>query len=367
MSRGTAMHVPYVDLPAQHAPLEEEILEAVRGVLRHGGFILGPEVRAFEERMAERLGVRAVVGVASGTDALTLAMRLRCIGPGDEVIVPSHTFLATAHGVRLVGAEPVFVDIEPERMLLDPALLEGVLTPRTRAVVPVHLGGHVCDMDAIGAFCDAHGLELIEDCAQAIGSAWRGRSVGSFGLGAFSLHPLKTLSAPGDAGFVTVHDADEEERLRLTRNFGLRDRDHTEFVSDHSRLDTVHAAMLLVKLKRLDGYLAARRAHAAAYTAALDGPYRVIPVPEESEASWSTYVVRHPERDRILAALRERGFDVKIHYPVPVHRQAPYADTGPWMLPETERGVREMMSLPVTPELDARGRDALVAALRELA
>jgi len=361
------MKVPYVDLAAQHAPLEEELLEAVREVLRHGWFILGPEVKELEERLAGRLGVHGVVGVANGTDALTLAMRLRCIGRGDEVLMPSHTFLATAHGARLLGAEPIFVDIEPDRMLLDPARLEEALTPKTRAVVPVHLGGHVCDMDALVSFCQDHDLELIEDCAQAIGSTWRGRSVGSFGLGAFSLHPLKTLSAPGDAGFVTVHDDEELERLRLTRNFGLRDRDHTEFVSDHSRLDTLHAAMLLVKLRRLDGWVAARQAHAAAYTAGLADHYRLIPVPEHSQVAWSTYVVRHPDRDRILEAVRARGFDVKVHYPVPVHRQAPYAGTGPWDLPETERGIATMMSLPVTPELDPSDRDALIDALRELA
>lgn len=361
------MRVPYVDLPAQHAPLEEELLEAVRGVLRHGGFILGPEVAELEERLAERLGVPFVVGVASGTDALTLAMRVRCVGPGDEVLLPSHSFLASAHAVRLVGAEPVFVDIEPERMLLDPERLEEVLTPRTRAVMPVHLGGHPCDMDAIGAFARDHGLDVFEDCAQAIGTRWRGRSVGDFGMGCFSLHPLKTLSAPGDAGFITAHDEDEVERLKLTRNFGLLDRDHTAFVSDHSRLDTVHAAMLLVKLRHLDRWLEARRAHAAAYTAALGDAYRLIPVPDEAEPSWSTYVVRHPERDRVLGTLRERGFDVKVHYPVPIHLQEPYADSGPWDLPETERGVAEMMSLPVTPELSPGDRDALVDALLELA
>lgn len=361
------MDVPYVDLPAQHRPLEDELLEAVRVVLRHGGFILGPEVAELEERLAERLGVAHVVGVGSGTDALTLALRLRGVGPGDEVLVPSHSFIATAHGVALVEAEPVFVDVEPERMLMDPALLEGALTPRTRAVIPVHLGGHPCDMDAITAFCDEHGLHLVEDCAQAMGARWRGRSVGGFGLGAFSLHPLKVLSAPGDAGFVTVHDDRELDRLRLMRNFGLVDRDHSAFVSDHSRLDTVHAAMLLVKLRHLDGYLAARRAHAAAYDGALEEHYRLIPVPDHAEPAHSTYVVRHPERDRIMEGLRRRGFDVKVHYPVPMHRHAPYAGTGPWHLPETERAVERILSLPVTPELAIHDRDRLIEALIELA
>lgn len=361
------IRVPYVDLAAQHAPLEEELLEAVRRVLRHGQFILGPEVAELEETLARKLDLPRVVGVASGTDALTLAMRMRGIGPGDEVLVPSHTFFASAHAVRLVGAEPVFVDIEPARMLMDPEGLERALTDATRAVMPVHLGGHPCDMDRIGAFAAAHGLEVIEDCAQAIGSRWRGRSVGDFGIGCFSLHPLKTLSAPGDAGFVSVADEHDADELRLRRNLGLRDRDHTAMVSDHSRLDTVLAAMLLVKLRHLDGWIEARRAHAARYHEALAGSYRLVDVPPEAEPAWSTYVVRHPERDRILESLRARGFDVKVHYPVPIHLQEAYADAGPWELPRTEETAREILSLPVSPELRAEDREALIAALVELA
>ncbi len=361
------MRVPYVDLPAQHAPIEEELLEAVRRVLRHGSFILGPEVAELEEALAARLEVPWVVALASGTDALTLALRLRGVGPGDEVLVPSHSFFASAHAVRLVGATPVFVDIEPARMLVDPARLAAALGERTRAVMPVHLGGHPCDMDALGAFATEHRLALVEDCAQAIGSRWGGRAVGSFGLGCFSLHPLKTLSAAGDAGFIAGRDPSDLERLRLLRNLGLRDRDHTELVSGHSRLDTLQAAMLLVKLRHLDSWIAARRAHAARYHAALAGRYRLVDVPAEAEPAWSAYVVRHPERDRILAAVRARGFDVKVHYPVPTHLQEPYAAAGPWELPETERAAREMMSLPVSPELSAENREDLIEALLDLA
>jgi dTDP-4-amino-4,6-dideoxygalactose transaminase len=357
--------VPYVDLPAQHAPLEEELLDAVRGVLQHGGFILGPEVQELESRLASFLGVPHVVTVASGMDALILALRLRGIGPGDEVLLPSHSFLATAHAVALVGAEPVFIDIEPVRLLMDPSRLGDALSSRTRAVMPVHLGGHPCEMEAIVAFTAGHGLELIEDCAQAIGTRARGRSVGGFGLGCFSLHPLKTLSALGDAGFITAHDPEEAQRLHLMRNLALLDRDHTAFVTGHSRLDTIHAAMLLVKLSHLDEYLEARRAHAAAYTSALGGAFQLVEVPEWAEPSHSTFVVRHPERDRILAAVRNLGFDLKIHYPVPIHRQAPYAETRQWSLPETDRAVGEIMSLPVTPELSPRDRDRIIDALLE--
>jgi dTDP-4-amino-4,6-dideoxygalactose transaminase len=361
------MRVPYVDLAAQHAPLEEDLLAAVRRVLRHGAFILGPEVEELETALSQRLGLTHVVGVASGTDALVLALRLRGVGPGDEVLVPSHSFFASAHAIRLAGAEPVFVDIEPARMLMDPGCLGDHLAKRTRAVMPVHLGGHPCNMDRIGAFCIEHGLHLIEDCAQAIGTRWRGRSVGDFGVGCFSLHPLKTLAAPGDAGFISVQDVEEAEHLRLFRNLGLRDRDHTVLVSPHSRLDTIQAAMLLVKLRHLDEYLAARRRHAAAYLDALEGRYGLPSCPAEAEPSWSSFVVRHPERDRILEALRARGFDVKVHYPVPIHRQEPYLDSGPWELPETEKAVREIMTLPVSPELSSGDRDDLIEALLALA
>jgi dTDP-4-amino-4,6-dideoxygalactose transaminase len=234
--------IPYVDLPAQHAAIEGEILEAVRRVLRHGWFILGPEVQALEEALAERVGVRHAVGVGNGTDALVLALRAHGVGPGHEVITVSHSFFATASAIELVGAVPVFVDIHPDTLLMDPDLLEAARTPRTRAVIPVHLMGHPCDMDAIGAFCQAHGLALIEDAAQAIDARWRGRAVGSFGTGCFSLHPLKNFAACGDAGFVTTDDDDLAAFLRQARNIGICDRDHCDFVSSNSRLDALHAA-----------------------------------------------------------------------------------------------------------------------------
>jgi len=361
------MQVPYVNLVAQHASLEGELLAAVRRVLRHGSFIFGPEVDELEECLSARLGVGHVVSVASGTDALVLALQLRGLGRGDEVLVPSHSFVASAHAVRLVGAEPVFVDVDPQRMLMDPKHLAGALTGRTRGVMAVHLGGHPCDMDVLVGFCEQEGLALIEDCAQAIGTRWRGKHVGSFGLGCFSLHPLKTLSALGDAGFVTSASEEQAEELRLMRNLGLVDRDHTAFVSGHSRMDTLQAALLLVKLNHLDEYLAQRRVHAAAYAGALASEYELISVPPEAEPSWSTFVVRHPERDRILKAARQRGFDIKIHYPVPIHRQAPYSNTCSRRLPETDRAVSSIMSLPVSPELSVPARDALIEVLLELA
>jgi dTDP-4-amino-4,6-dideoxygalactose transaminase len=360
------MAIRYVDFPAQHAALEEEILEAVRAVLRHGWFILGPEVEELERSLAERLGVRHVVGVGNGTDALVLALKAHGVGPGDEVITVSHSFFATASAIELVGAVPVFVDIDPETMLMDPALLEQARTARTRAVMPVHLMGHPCDMDRIEAFCRGEGLAL-EDCAQAIDARWRGRSVGSFGTGCFSLHPLKNLGACGDAGFVTTDDPAIATYVARARNIGIRDRDHCDFVSGNSRLDALHAAILSVKLKHLDGWTEARRAHAAAYRRALSG-HLVLPPPEppHGRAVYHAFVVRHPERDRLAAGLRERGIDCKVHYPIPIHRQPAFEGrcTGP--LPWTERAVGEILSLPVSPELSAAQRDEVIAALIEL-
>ncbi len=360
------MKIPYVDLPAQHAELEDAILEAVRGVLRHGWFVLGPEVERLEQALAQRLSVRHVIGVSTGTDALVLALRAHCVGPGDEVITVSHSFFATAVAIELVGAVPVFVDIDPETMLLDPGLLEGAVTPRTKAVLPVHLMGIPCDMDRTVAFCREHDLVLVEDCAQAIDASWRGRHVGSFGTGCFSLHPLKNLSACGDAGFVSTNDDEIAAWIRQARNIGIRDRDHCDFVSGNSRLDALHAAILLVKLQHLDAWTAARRAHAAAYRATLAGLVLLPPaVPVHGRAVYHAFVVRHPQRDRIVASLRDQGIDAKVHYPIPIHRQPAFAQrvTGP--LPHTERVVAEILSLPVTPELDQAGRSRVVAVLRD--
>jgi len=355
--------VPYVDLPSQHRGLRAGLVAALERVIDHGQLILGPEVALLEERLRERLGVPQVVTVANGTDALVLALRLRGVGPGDEVITVSHSFVATAAAIRLVGATPVFVDVDEETMLLDPGLLEDALSFRTRAVLPVHLNGFVCDLPAIARFCERHGLALVEDCAQAIGARAGGRSVGSTGIGAFSLHPLKVLSALGDGGFLTVSSPDDAARLRRLRNIGLRDRDHCEEVSGNSRLDTLQAAFLLVKLEHLDAWTAARRAHAAAYRRALAGAVRLPPESEGVEPAISAFVVRHPRRDSLVARLRERGVDAKVHYPLAIHQQAAFADLPLRPLPVTERVVGEILSLPATPELTEEGRERVIEAL----
>lgn len=355
--------VPYADLVKQNAALRPQILEAIDRVLCHGQFINGPEVEDFELELANRLGVEHVIGVGSGTAALTLVMRALGIGPGDEVITVAHSYVATATSMLLVGATPVFVDIDPDTALMDPNLLPSKLTPRSKAVIPVHLGGGACDMEPIERFCDEHDLHLIEDCAQAIGAMYRGRSVGSFGTGCFSLHPLKTLGACGDGGFITTDDANRAELLRRLRSLGHRDRDHVDSPSENARLDTLQAAILKVKLPHLNDWTAARQQHGAAYQKALQPYFELTAVTKSCEPAFSAFVIRHDARDDIIVHLAERGFDAKIHYPIPIHKQRALESLGPVTLPHTESLVRRIVSLPVSPELDPANRNALIDTL----
>lgn len=355
--------VPYVDLVRQNAELRPQILEAVDRVLRHGQFINGPEVDAFERELASTLGVAHAIGVGSGTAALTLTMRALGIGPGDEVITVAHSYVATATSILLVGARPVFVDVDPDTALMDPRLLPTKLTPRTKAVIPVHLGGVACDMEPIERFCASHGLHIIEDCAQAIGATYRGRSVGRSGTGCFSLHPLKTLGACGDGGFITTDDDQRAEVLRKLRTLGHRDRDHVDFASENARLDTLQAAILKVKLPFLDEWTTARRDHAKAYRRALLPHFELTAVTESCEPAFSAFVIRHDQRDELLAHLAGNGFDARVHYPIPIHKQRALDSLEPTSLPHTESLAKRVLSLPVSPELEPSDRDALIDTL----
>ena len=355
--------IPYVDLVKQNEVLRSQILTSVDRVLRHGQFINGPELQELESVLAAKLGVRHVVGTASGTSALTLSMRALGIGPGDEVITVAHSYVATATSIQLVGATPVFVDVDPKTALMDAEQLPTRVSARTKAVIPVHLGGIACDMDPIVAFCQQHGVHLIEDCAQAIGASYRGRSVGSFGTGCFSLHPLKTLAACGDGGFITTDDDELAALLRRLRSLGHRDRDHVDVASENARLDTLQAAIVLVKLPHLDDWVATRRQHAVAYTKALASHFELTTVTDGCEPAFTTFVIRDDARDDVMRHVREHGFDAKVHYPVPIHRQRALRSVECPALPRTEALVRRIVSLPVSPELDPCDRDKLIEIL----
>lgn len=359
--------VPYVDLAWQHRRLRGELLAAVGRVLDSGRFILGAEVEAFERRLAELCGTRYAVGVGSGTDALILALRCLGIGPGDEVITVPNSFVATASAIVQAGATPVFADVG-EDCNINPGLIEGALTERTRAVLPVHLTGRPADMRAIGEVARAHGLRIVEDAAQAIGARYEGRPVGSFGAAAaFSLHPLKNLSAAGDGGAITTDDSRLYEKLLRARSHGLRDRDHCAAWERSSRLDAIQAALLRVKMDHLAEWTEARRGNAAFYRRRLEGCVEVPAERPHEHAVYHTFVIQAERREELRAYLRRRGVETKVHYPIPIHLQEAARPLGYRRgdFPVAERQARRMLSLPVGPELSARQRDHVVRCIAE--
>jgi len=350
--------IPLVDLAAQYQDLKPEIDAAIARVLEGGHFILGPEVEALEREVAAYCGTSHAVAVASGTDALELALRAAGLGPGDEVITTAFSFFATASSIVNIGATPVFVDLDPVTYALDPAQVEAKVSSKTKAILPVHLYGHPCDMDALARIAQRHKLAIIEDCAQAIGAEHRGRKVGSFGLaGCFSFYPTKNLGAYGDAGMVVTSDARVAEQVRLLRIHGSRDRARYEVISRNSRLDELQAAVLRVKLPHLDAWNAARRQHAARYQALLKdaaGPALVLPHAQEGSLHvFHLYVIRVKERDRVQKALVQAGVGAQIHYPYALPHQPVFASLGyrTGQFPVAERAAAEVISLPAYPEL----------------
>ncbi len=365
--------IPFVDLKAAYRRLQPEIDAAVTRVLAGGWYILGQEVRAFEEEFAaylghgDAVGVGQAVGVASGTDAVMLALRACGVGPGDEVITVSHTAVATVAAIELCGAVPRFVDIDPVTFTLDPTLLEAAITPRTKAVVPVHLYGGPADMDAILSIARQHGLLVIEDCAQAHGARYRGRMVGTMGdAAAFSFYPTKNLGAIGDGGAVATDRPDVAERLRLLRQYGWRERYISDIPGHNSRLDELQAAILRVRLGHLDEENDTRRRLAAIYDEALrDLPLeRPRPRPDDHHV-YHLYAVRAGQRDALQAHLTERGIGTAVHYPAPVHLQPAYhrLGYGPGSLPVTESAARSVLSLPMFPNLSPESAVAVAAAI----
>jgi dTDP-4-amino-4,6-dideoxygalactose transaminase len=359
--------IPAFDYRRELARYRAEVDDAVRRVLDSGILILGPEVAAFEREMARWLDVREAVGVNSGTDALAVALRALGIGQGDEVITVAAAGTPPISAIRQVGAVPRFVDVEPHSVLMDVPMLDRVRTPRTRCVIPIHLYGRMVPMEPVLSFAAAHGLRVVEDCAQAHGATWRGRAAGTFGdVGCFSFYPTKNLGAFGDGGIAVTNDADLAARMRAIRMYGFRGDRHAHVEGVNTRLDELQAAILRVKLAHLDRAVADRRELAARYRAGLAGAALELP-PEDDEAihAYHLFVVQTDARDRVTAELGRAGVGYGIHYPEPVHRMEAYVPLATPPLPVTERAARRVLSLPLYPGLTAAEIDRVVAAVGE--
>lgn len=349
------MNVKLLDLQAQYIPLRAEIRRAIDEVCDEQSLILGPHVERFERNLATYCNTRHAVGVSSGTDALLCGLMAMGIQAGDEVICPSFTFFATAGSIARLGAVPVFAEIDPRTFNLDPAKLVEKITPRTKAIMPVHLFGQTADMDAIGAIAREHGLPVIEDAAQAIGAKRHGKPACSMGLaGCLSFYPTKNLGAFGDAGAICTNDDDLAERCRKLRVHGSGHTYYHDMIGGMFRLAAIQAAVLDVKLKHLDAWHAARRRHAAIYDELLAGSKVVTPRIEEGNWSiYNQYVVRVPDRDSVKKKLADKGIGTGIYYPLPLHMQKcfEHLGAGQGALPVTEQACREVLALPVYPEL----------------
>ena len=346
--------VPFVDLHAMHDPCAREIQEAIARVVAGGDFILGKDVRAFEEEFAAFCGVKHAVGVDSGISSLELALRGLNIGAGDEVITVSHTFIATVSSISFTGATPVFVDIDPVTYNLDVSKLERAITARTRAILPVHLYGQAAEMEGILEIARRRGLEVIEDACQSHGAKYRGKRVGSVGdAGCFSFYPAKNLGAFGDGGILVTDNAELAEKVRMLRNYGQREKYHHVFLAYNRRLDTLQAAILRVKLKHLEEWNSQRRAAAEIYDRLLEGiPGVVRPVIGAGrDHVYHLYVIQHPQRDALAGHLNKNGVATGLHYPVPVHLQECYRNlpSAKVTLGVTERAAARVLSLPMFP------------------
>jgi dTDP-4-amino-4,6-dideoxygalactose transaminase len=365
------MKVPLLDLQAQYATIRDEVRAAMDRVCDSQHFILGPEVTAFEEEAAAFCDARFAVGVSSGTDALLLALMAVGVGPGDEVLTSTYSFFATAGTISRLGARPVFVDIEPNTFNLDGAMLASRVTPRTKAIVPVHLFGRCCDMGAVSAVAAEHGLAVVEDAAQAIGALDdRRRVAGTIGTtGCLSFFPSKNLGGFGDAGMVLSNDADVTERMRILRVHGSKPKYYHRFVGGNFRLDALQAAVLRVKLKYLEGWTKARRENADRYRALFaERPVESLLLPEDRPGHiYNQFVVRGRQRDELQRFLLDRGIGSEVYYPVPLHLQPCFAELGyrEGELPEAEAAARESLALPIYPELTDAAQRYIVEQVRE--
>jgi dTDP-4-amino-4,6-dideoxygalactose transaminase len=365
--------VPLLDMARQYQTIQRDVLDRVALVLESGRFVLGPDCEELEKALAEYCQVPHAVACASGSDALLLALMAYGVGPGDEVLMPSYTFFATASAAWRLGAKPVFVDIDPVTFNLDPALAEKQITRATKVILPVHLYGQCAPMDRLTAIATKHGVPLVEDAAQAIGAEWAGRRAGAWGtIGCFSFYPTKNLGAFGDGGLLTTTSTELAERLRLLRGHGMQPRYYHHVVGINSRLDTVQAAVLNVKLRYLDDWSDARAANAKRYGElfAEYGLDRTLRLPQALGGCrhvWNQYVIRVPDgrRDALRAHLTTQKIGTEIYYPVPLHLQQCFASLGykPGSLPESERAAHETLALPIFPELTADEQRVVVRSI----
>jgi len=361
--------IPLVDLTAQYHSIKEEIDAAVHATLESGHFILGPAVSKLEESIASYLDVEHAIGLASGTDALVLALRALDIGAGDEVIVPAYTFFATAGTVLSVGATPVFIDIDPVTYEMDVAQIEEHITPRTKAIIPVHLYGHPADMDPILDCARSHGLKVIEDNAQAFGATYRGKKTGSIGdIGCLSFFPTKNLGAFGDGGMAVTNNPTLADRIRMLRTHGWKKKYYSEEVGYNSRLDALQAAILQAKFTHLDSWNEKRRTIARYYSEKLAGLDITVPV----ECEWGRhvyhlYIIRSRRRGELQMSLKEKGIASEVYYPLPPHLSTPCQKLGyhKGNFPNAERASQETLALPLYPELTAKQQDQVINTIYE--
>lgn len=361
--------ISLVDLTAQYHSIKKEIDEAVLSTLESGHFILGPQVVKFEESVAEYLGVKHAIGLASGTDALVIALRALNIGERDEVIIPAYTFFATAGTVMSVGAKPVIVDVDPQSYQIDVSKIEAAITPKTKAIIPVHLYGHPAEMNPILAIARKHGLKVIEDNAQGFGAEYLGKKTGSFGdIGCLSFFPTKNLGAYGDGGAVVTNDPALAEQMRMLRAHGWKKKYYSEMVGYNSRLDAMQAAILQAKFPYLDEWNDKRRELSKRYNEYLAPLGIVTPVEREwAKHVYHLYIIRMKKREELQAFLKEKGIASEVYYPIPPHLSVPCKKFGykEGDFPHAEKAAKETLALPLYPELTLEQQDEVIAAVKE--
>lgn len=373
MQEKLQMRIPILDLSVQHQQISGEINAAIQRVLNSQQFILGPEVKELEKEIAPYCQCAESVGCASGSDAILLGLMACGVGPGDEVITTPFSFFATVGSIVRLGAQAVFVDIDPASFNMNPSLIERAITRRTKVIMPVHLFGHCAEMDQINELASAHKINVVEDAAQAIGAEHGGRRAGSLGaIGCFSFYPSKNLGGAGDGGVLTTNDPQIADTLRLLRGHGARKKYFHECVGINSRLDSLQAAILRVKLRYLDQWSASRRANAQRYSTLFKDSGLIassaITLPSESPSShhvYNQFVIRARDRDKLKAHIAERGVGSEIYYPLPLHLQECFKEMGHQIgdFPESERASKEALAIPVYPELTAEAQEYVVETI----